>query len=71
MKQVVVVIPVYQQTLNENEQKSLARCREILGKHPIVFVAPDGLKPDYFNEIPNHQVMYFDPTYFQKIRHQP
>jgi hypothetical protein len=65
MQQVAVLIPVYQQTLNELEQKSLAQCQKILGKHPIIFVAPEGLNPDYFQEVPEHKVIYFDPSYFK------
>ncbi len=64
MSEVVIVIPVYQQKLNENEQKSLAQCSKILGNYPIVFVAPEGLAPSYFHEIPHHQVVYFDAKYF-------
>ena len=65
MKQVVVIIPVYQQTLNALEQKSLAQCQKILGHYPIVFVAPEGLNPSYFQQIPTHQISYFDASYFQ------
>ena len=65
MEQVVVIIPVYQQSLNKNEQKSLAQCQKILGNYPIIFVAPEGLNTEYFQQISHHQVRYFDPSYFQ------
>lgn len=65
MQQVAIVIPVYQKTLNKNEWKSLRQCKKILGHYPIIFVAPEGLKPDYFQEISNHSVQYFHPSYFE------
>jgi len=68
MEQVVIVIPVYQQELNTFEEKSLAQCQKILGNYPIVFVAPEGLRPDYFKVIPHHQVQYFDHSFFKNTK---
>lgn len=68
MEQVVIVIPVYQQELKTFEQKSLAQCQKVLGNYPIVFVAPEGLCPDYFKVIPHHQVQYFDPSFFKNTK---
>lgn len=65
MQEVAIVIPVYQEALNERELKSIRRCQTILGKYPVIFVAPEGLQATYFQEIPQHQVQYFDASYFK------
>ena len=58
-----VVIPVYKETLNEFEKISLAQVQKVLGNYQIIFVAPEGLKGDYF--IQNSRVYYFPKQFFQ------
>ena len=62
------MIPVYQETLNENERKSLLQCKTILANYPILFVAPEGLSPEYFEEIPGHAVVYFEKSFFESTK---
>lgn len=40
MEKVAVVIPIYKEKLSALEEQSLRQCLSILGKHPIIFVAP-------------------------------
>ena len=63
--QAAVVIPVYKETLNELEKISLAQVQKVLGKHQIIFVAPEGLKCDYF--IHGSRIYYFPKQFFQSV----
>lgn len=38
-----VVVPVYRATLDETERIALAQCCRVLGRHPVVLFAPQGL----------------------------
>ena len=62
---VAVVIPVYKETLNDFEKISLAQVRKILGKYPLIFVAPKGKKFSYFAE--GDIVAYFPQKFFEGI----
>jgi hypothetical protein len=65
MQQVAIIIPVYQATLSKNEQISLRQCQQILGKHPIIIVAPHKLNTDFLAEyIDAYTVIKFPDTYF-------
>lgn len=44
MKKVCVVIPIYQDKLNVQEQISLEQCFRILGQYPIYFAIPEKLQ---------------------------
>ena len=61
-----VVIPIYKQEIDELEKISLAQCRKVLGNYPIIFVAPERLKPSYLE--PGDMVVQFHPQYFQNGR---
>ncbi len=65
MNKVAIVIPVHQQSLNNDEQTSLNQCQKILGHYPIYFVAPEGLNAPYFSTISNFKTKYFDPKFFK------
>ena len=41
--QVKVVVPIYAEQLDHNEHKSLCRTVAVLGRYPIVLLAPEGL----------------------------
>lgn len=43
MKKCIIIIPVYQKTLTNEEQQSLEQCIKILGKYPIRFICPNSL----------------------------
>ncbi|MBR1647740.1 MAG: hypothetical protein IJ685_13350 [Selenomonadaceae bacterium] len=62
---VAVVIPVYSE-LGELEKISLDRCRKILGRYPIVFVAPEGKNFSYFES--GDMVANFPEKYFQSTQ---
>lgn len=47
---ICIVIPVYKETLNHNEEISLKQCRKILGKYDIFFLKPKGMETDYLDE---------------------
>ena len=62
-KRVVIVIPIYKNTLHSNEAKSLAQCKKVLQHYPIVFVAPQSLTPEFLSR--EDQVERFNDTYFK------
>ncbi len=65
---VAVVIPIYKNSLSENERLSLSKCKNILGNHPIIFVQPYGLEIKIYSEIiPNATFLAFDTYYFKSI----
>jgi len=39
---VAVVIPTHKEELNELEKISLAQCRKVLGRYPLIFAIPEG-----------------------------
>lgn len=65
-----VVIPIYKPRradLEWYELISLRRCFEVLGNHPIVFIAPEGRTFDYLPLGKKYTVETFDETYFNGI----
>ncbi len=69
MEKVAVVIPIYKPSLNENEVLSLKQCLQVLGKHPILFVAPQSLDMSFLQPWKvESQVIRFDDSYFQSTK---
>ncbi len=62
---VAVVIPTYKEELSPLEQISLAQCRKILGRYPLIFFAPEGKNFSYF--APGDGVVHFPSQYFQNV----
>ena len=62
---VAVVIPTYHE-LTDLEKISLAQCRKVLGKYPIIFVAPEDKNFSYFQ--PGDMIAHFPPQYFKNLR---
>ncbi|MBR0260838.1 MAG: hypothetical protein IJQ85_03490 [Selenomonadaceae bacterium] len=60
---VAVVIPTYKDELNEFEKISLAQVRKVLGKYPIIFVAPEGKNFSYLE--PNDFIAAVDARFFK------
>ncbi len=60
-----VVIPIYKAELNPLEEISLDRCRKVLGRYPLIFVAPEGKNFSYV--APNESVVQFPPQHFQSV----
>lgn len=66
MEKVAVVIPLYKTHLNAEEELSLKQCIRILGKHPILFVAPKSLDLSFLNPWMNKiQAIRFEDEYFK------
>ncbi|MBR1647739.1 MAG: hypothetical protein IJ685_13345 [Selenomonadaceae bacterium] len=63
---VAVVIPTYKDELNALEKFSLDRCREVLKRYPIVFVAPKGKNFSYFTR--KDFVAEFPAENFQSVK---
>lgn len=63
MKDVVVIIPVYKETLTDTEKVSFNRCLQVLGKYPIVLACPENLN---LTEYAGKNLLFapFDPSYF-------
>lgn len=69
-KIVAVLIPVYKEILTNIEILSLRQCFNILGNHPIIFVAPDNLNLSQYHEILTNKdlmVERFSNEYFRDI----
>ena len=65
MMKIAVVIPTYKEELNELEKISLAQCRKVLGKYPLIFVAPEGKIFSYFK--PGDMIAHCPPQFFQNV----
>lgn len=63
---VAIVIPIYKEELNDLEKISLARCKKVLGRYPIIFVAPEGKNFSYLE--PGEMVVQFHPQHFQSVK---
>lgn len=66
---IVVVIPIFKITINPVEKISLTQVTKVLNEYDIVFVAPDGLYPNYFNELDECRIPieYFNNSYFDNV----
>ena len=60
---VAVVIPTYKEELNELEKISLAQVKKVLGKYPLIFVAPEGKNLSYLEQ--SNGTTYFPPQFFK------
>lgn len=64
-----IVIPVYKSALRASEQISLQRCRQIIGRYPIVIVAPKTLNVKAYRDILGSiDLITFPDEYFQSLR---
>lgn len=48
---VKVIIPIYKDSISVNEELSLRRCLNVLGKHPIVLIHSGTVNTDEYNRI--------------------
>jgi len=69
MIEVSVVIPIYKPQLSDTELRSFKQCLHILGDHPLMLVAPDGLDTNIYENIAgrNLQCTYFNKKYFNSV----
>lgn len=65
------MIPVYKIQPDDYELASLKRCLTILGKHPVIFISPESLKTDVYEEVCSGRVLFqhftFNDRYFESI----
>lgn len=64
---VIIIIPLYKETLEWYEELSLQRNISILKNHPIAFIAPDDLHAKCMLDYPNIPVIRFPNMYFKNI----
>ncbi len=68
MNKVVIVIPIYREQPTRMERLSLMRCIDVLGEHPIHFIAPRGMDcSEYVNAREDADLTFFPPDYFSGI----
>ena len=66
MKQVVVVIPIYQEKLKLSEKAALEQARKVLGRYDICFVAPERMRE--FLERRGARAEYWPDGCFRDVR---
>ena len=67
MKNCIIVIPVYKETLDCVEEISLKRLYKVIGQsdHDVCLVYPEGLNTKAYSDIyPTLTFKAFDPKYF-------
>lgn len=68
MKKVVVIIPIYKNSLSSTEVQSLEQCIRVLGSHPLVFLKPKSLDiSDIQAEYSMVAVRELDDFYFESV----
>lgn len=66
--QVVIALPFYKESLTRNEEISLDRCRDVLGKYPRILFGPHGVNPArYLERDPSMSVIHYDDHHFTSI----
>ncbi|SOE23994.1 hypothetical protein SAMN06298216_4363 [Spirosomataceae bacterium TFI 002] len=66
---VVVVVPVYKETLTASETLAINQLKSVLNETPIVIVSPVGLKnKEAVRILDPVDIKYFDKKYFQSTR---
>jgi hypothetical protein len=69
MEKVAIVIPLYQTKLNPQEEVSLRQCVRILGKHPIIIVAPESLDLTFLSSFGiTPKTIRFNDEYFKSTK---
>jgi len=66
-RSVVIVIPIYKNTLTEGERLSLNQCVKILGNYSIVFVQPESLDSSSISFDGRIKVECFPDKYFKTV----
>jgi len=66
---VAVVIPIYKSSLTSDEEISLQRCRDMLGKYKSIIISPDGLDLTDISRCAEETEVYtFDPEHFRSVQ---
>ena len=67
MTKVIVLIPVYKKKPDKPDLISLLQCFKVLGNHPIILVAPEGLNTRSYEILAQqHGLNSIETTFFQK-----
>lgn len=66
MKQVAVVVPVYQKSPTKDEMASLVQAEKLLGKYPIILVCPESLDVSEYRFLTDN-VERFDDKNFKGV----
>lgn len=68
---VAVIIPIYKEKLNHNEQTSLKQCLKVLSSYPIIFISPENLDTSIYQHHAKDKVKFevvsFSNDYFKNI----
>ena len=66
---VAVVVPIYKSELTDFEVMSLENCLNVLGKHRIIVIAPQGLSLEAILNLNSHNITieYFGKKYFENV----
>lgn len=72
MAKVVVIIPIYKESMTKEEEASLKQCIKVLGEYPIRFVCPENLNISMYNNFLacydiNVEFVKFKSDYFSSI----
>src|SRR6266853_2657458 len=66
---VAVVIPIYKSSLTPNEEISLHRCKNTLGKYKSIIIAPDNLDlTEISRDLRVTDIFRFDPEHFRSVQ---
>lgn len=70
---VIIIVPVYKESLSTYEEVSFRQCLKILGKYPIGIICPDSLQLDNYQKIANEynksiHIINFEQIYFYNIQ---
>lgn len=70
MIRAAVVIPVYKMRPSAAELQSFQQCLQVLGNHPILLVAPEGLDASIYQQYADRELetITFKKHYFQSIK---
>lgn len=68
----IVIIPVYKDTLDVDEHKSLCQCLKVLCKHQICLIGPENLDYSIYNEVFSEygvklNIQTFDSDFFEGV----
>ncbi len=68
-KDICVIIPIYNESINKYEEISINQCLTILKDYKIFFIHPEKLSTDYFNnKFPNVKFKQFNNNFFKNIQ---
>lgn len=68
MSNCIIIVPIYKEKLNYDEEQSVKRLFKILGKHHICAICPQSLDLSYYKSKFNfNDFYYFYDEYFKSV----